>query len=186
MEQIEANALTIENCLDSYPDFRDDLALMLPVALFMRQNSKVQPSVVFQQKVFARLQKRLGHLPRLSFQDRAKKIVRTLPWITGVKTENQRSFNVIGMVVAIVLSFIFTTGSALAADSVGPGDLLYGIDLAFEQIRLELTTDEGKIFELELEINAERLEEAENEFEGEADRDEINIALNSFDEALLL
>ena len=49
-----------------------------------------------------------------------------------------------------------------------------------------MTTDEGKIVELELEINAERLEEAENEFEGEADRDEINIALNSFDEALLL
>lgn len=90
----------------------------------------------------------------------------------------------IGIVVAIVLSFIFTTGSALAADSAGPGDLLYGIDLAFEQIRLELTTEEGKIVEFELEIAAERLEEAEHEYEAEADPDEINIALNSFDEAI--
>ena len=184
LEQIDSGNLTIENCLDSYPEFREDLARMLPVALFMRQKSNVQPSNAFQQNALARLQKRLEHHPRLSFQDRIKKIFLTFPWTGGEQTANQRSFNMIGIVVAIVLSFVLTTGGALAADSAGPGDLLYGLDLTVERFRLELTTDDDKIVELELKIAAERLHEAEDEFEGEADHDEIKIALDSFDEAI--
>ena len=184
LKQIDSGDLTIENCLESYPEYREDLTKMLPVALYMRQNSEVQPSNIFQQKALGRLQKRLEHNPRLSYQDRTKKFISTLPWVRGRQTANQRRFSLIGIVVAIVLSFVLTTGGALAANSAGPGDLLYGLDLAVEQFRLELATDDDKIVELELEFAAERLHEAEDELEGEADHDEIEQALDSFDEAI--
>ena len=68
------------------------------------------------------------------------------------------------ILAAVVLAMgVGFGGVAIAADNAGPGDPLYGLDQAIEEVKLQLTSDDEAEAELRLKFAHERLEEAVGE-----------------------
>ena len=85
------------------------------------------------------------------------------------------------VVFAVVLGLAVAMGGVVAvADAAGPGDLLFGVDRAVEEVRLRLVADEVAEARLRLEIAAERLEEAEIELSTEGNLSNVEEALAAF------
>ena len=84
----------------------------------------------------------------------------------------------------LVVAVLSMGGLVASADAAGPGDFLFGLDTAIEDLRLSLTRDDEKKAELRLEFATERLEELKIEIEGEGDRQLIEQAITMFEEAL--
>ena len=84
----------------------------------------------------------------------------------------------------LVVAVLSMSGLVASADAAGPGDFLFGLDTAIEDVRLSLTRDEGKKAELRLEFATERLGELKIEIEGEGDGRFIAQAITAFEEAL--
>ena len=87
------------------------------------------------------------------------------------------------LVAAMLVVGMITGGAAVvyASDGAGPGDLLYGVDRAVEDVRLEVASDYEQMAELLLDFAEERLEEAEEALE-EGSTEEAEEALAAFDE----
>lgn len=83
--------------------------------------------------------------------------------------------------LALVLSFSFFVGGVQAADNSRPGQLLYPLDLALEDVQLFLTRDEGSRIRLQLSFAEERLMEAATEFE-QAHYEDAETALAGYEE----
>jgi hypothetical protein len=62
-------------------------------------------------------------------------------------------------IAAVVVAFTATVSTAFASNSARPGDILFGVDRALEEIQLALTTDDGREAELKLQFAEERLQE---------------------------
>jgi hypothetical protein len=91
---------------------------------------------------------------------------------------------VAGLLLAIVLAV--TTGSAgliYAADGAAPGDPLYGLDRALEQVRLSLARDPQVRMRLWLSFAEERLEEALT-LEQRGDQEHLLAARDSYEAAI--
>ena len=86
-------------------------------------------------------------------------------WMHRMKQNAKQFFNIgfpkLGMVALVMALIITTSGVAAAfADESKPGDFLFPIDIATENVRLALSIGEKKD-ELRLKFSSERLEEAE-------------------------
>ena len=89
------------------------------------------------------------------------------------------------VVFAVILGLAVAMGGVVAvADAAGPGDLLFGVDQAVEQVRLRLTTDGVAEARLRLEFAVERLEEAELELATDGNLQNVEVALAAFNTAL--
>lgn len=122
LERLLVNGETIEQCLRSYPEQADELESLLPTVLATKQASAIQPRPEFRAK--ARYQFRLAlqeieqkrRLPFFGWQPR---------WAT---------------VVAIILVLLLAGGgTVVAAGNSMPGNPLYPVKLATEQVQLALT-----------------------------------------------
>lgn len=81
------------------------------------------------------------------------------------------------LITFLVVTVLSMSGLVASADAAGPGDLLFGLDTAIEDVRLSFTNDEEKEAELQIEFATERLEELKIEIEGEANPQDIEQAL---------
>ena len=87
----------------------------------------------------------------------------------------QKGFAPIIVVLAIVLAGLGSVGTATAANNSKPGDPLFGLDTALEQIQVNLASSDVAKAEVRLKIARERLDELQElEIEGE-DIDEAVI-----------
>jgi hypothetical protein len=90
----------------------------------------------------------------------------------------------VSVIITIVLAIAVATGGvAYASDSAAPGDFLYSIDRALEQIQLSLTTDPESALELQLEFAQERLLEMEV-LASQGDFDNMTIALDEYEKTI--
>jgi hypothetical protein len=70
------------------------------------------------------------------------------------------------LMIAGVLALAATTGSAAyAANASNPGDALHGLDIAMENVQLNLAPDVASKVQLQLEFASERLAEAQRCFQ---------------------
>lgn len=169
LQAIESGQATLDECLARYPEHYVELERSLRVALALRSMKSVRPSAAFRGKAQARLQKRLADSQRKPRQQAARRVPLTLRLAAGL--------------AILVIGVATITGTVSAADAAGPGDLLYGVDRAVEELQLTLVFNQQVAAELRLAFANERLEEAiEAEHEGHAD--EVEYALSSFDEAI--
>lgn len=86
------------------------------------------------------------------------------------------------LVIAAVVSLAAGGGVAFAADAAAPGDALYGVDLAMEEVRLSLTSDSEAIFDYQLDRAEERLGEAKK-LAAAGDTENFSEALSGYGEA---
>lgn len=85
--------------------------------------------------------------------------------------------------ILLALAAATTGGIVYASDGAAPGDPLYGVDRAVEQVRLALTAKPEAAIRLRLELAEERLLEVE-ELAGEGDLQDSEEALAAYGEQI--
>ena len=159
LEALEKRRLTIEDCLERYPEHRAELQELLPLAITVSHAPEVQPSLEFRLDARQRLIGQLKPRP-LGAGTFLRHLVST-----GRKKPKQRPLRRRALswtaIAALVLSLFAVSGVgvAYAADGSAPGDALYGLDTAIEAARLDLTFDQEGKAELALQFAQERLAE---------------------------
>jgi hypothetical protein len=128
LERLLVKGETIEQCLSSYPEYAAELEPLLHTAMTTKKVLAIQPSPEFK----ARARYQLG----LALQEAKPK--RRLAFLT----RHPRWATAIASFLALLLA---GGGTVVAAGNSMPGDFLYPVKLATEQVQLTLTTsDIGK------------------------------------------
>jgi len=155
IEDVKANRSSLEDCLDRYPHLRDRLDPLLTIALDICEIPDVKPSPSF--KIRARV--------RLMDEISRRSAVRRWPWSRyhnqPKPTLLRRRFSMVGVVIAIVLTLSAAGGTAYASQGSLPGDTLYPVKLATEQVRMALPGDDLSKAERALTLAERRVEEME-------------------------
>ena len=158
LERIEAGA-NVESCLADFPYEAAELEPLLRVTQQMSPLSNVRPRPFFAQNARANLEQQLvmPHGPAMFNRRSPQTRQRPRPVVQGM--------NWFKFAVATVLALTATTGGvAFAANSSNPGDLLHGLDLAMENVQMNLAPDVASKVELRLAFASERLTEAQETF----------------------
>jgi hypothetical protein len=129
IERLLVRGETLQQCLDSYPEYAAELEPLLQMALATNEAVSVQPDPDF--KARARYE-----LNVLLQQEKSKRRIPVLSWRPRWAVAT----------AALLVVVLLTGGStALAADQIMPGNPLYPVKLATEQVGLTFTTsDIGK------------------------------------------
>ena len=80
------------------------------------------------------------------------------------------------VIMSVILFFSLSLGGYAAVDAAGPGDALYGLDTAIEQLQLAAARKPESVMHLNLAHAVERLKEAEKALS----KDDLNSALEAF------
>ncbi len=105
---------------------------------------------------------------RAAFMDRARSLPKpvspALPdrrkwWKNIRRKERSIMVSLVRVVLALTMAFGATGGTVAVAKASEPGEILYPIKIASEDVRLALTSDSEKAFDLLLGFAQERLEE---------------------------
>ena len=141
-----------EECLAQYPEFRDELAPMLQAALGLGTLEALEPRPEFRRQARTRL---LGHM-------------RANPRRQPTVNTSQAFRYAAGLAMLFVV--LASTGTALAQKSL-PGDSLYGLKLASEQIWYNLNDNP---IDADLFLTTRRISEIEA-IKGRSNLEEIGV-----------
>jgi len=171
---IEAGKASVQACLEGFPQFRDELAPLLEKYASIREHSGLTPSKEYRKRGRAELISKINGMQDVTFKDNHRNLLwkpkRKLNW----------RFNMLQIIIITLLALGAATGGAVyASDGAEPGQMLYGLDRATEQIRLNLARDEESAAYLRLEMAMERIEEARGRLE-EEDLENAEEALNAY------
>jgi hypothetical protein len=156
IDDIKAGRVSLQNCLDRYPDMRQKLEPLLRVALSINEPADTRPSDAF--KVRARV-----NLMEYIYASQAGKRAVRAPLQAGA---GHRWYTGWARAVAIIVAVMLVisaagAGTAYASQSSLPGDTLYTVKLGTEQIQRIFTFDPDAEVELELQFASTRLDELE-------------------------
>ncbi|GMR10866.1 MAG: hypothetical protein BMS9Abin28_1690 [Anaerolineae bacterium] len=182
---IDEQGISLEDCLERFPQHREELQRLLPVALRIGRGRALSASEELRLNLAARLE----GLRDLHRQSSPGFLVTNLIALRSIfRNRNpkpqRRAMMIPALVTFLVVAVLSMSGLVASADAAGPGDFLFGLDTAIEDVRLSFTRDEEKEAALRVEFATERLEELRIEVEGEGDRQLVEQALAEFDEAL--
>ena len=159
IQSIEKKAWTVEDCLNQYPSYREELEPMLRTALRLRQARRYGPSTAFRNNAQIRIRKRLQSSRRSpSFSKVAQSSSHKRRG-----TISPPQMRLAGSLIPLLLISLLIIGAgggiAFAADHARPGDILYQVDRAIEQVRIQLESDLQQMVRLHLQFADERLKE---------------------------
>lgn len=181
IEDVKAGRLTVEECLDRYPEFAHELRDPLMVAETLRGLPLREPSEAFRQQARPQLMSQLGPLPagRVSLLEMLRE-----KWTSFFFIPQTRRFSM-GWMLALLLvgSVLVGGGTAYASDAAVPGQALYGLDRSLEEIQSGLTSDPEAFVALQLAFADERLSEAQ-ELAGKAEGKGFQEALDGYAESI--
>lgn len=170
LEMIESKQHTLAEFLDAYPQFERELHALFSVVSSLSVLNGTMPSIEFSQTSPKRL---LGKLPD-----------RKVPWyeriytsIFGSKLQLKPKIGFAQLMIGVVVLLMVLTSGMFAVNAASPGNLLYGLDRKFEQVRLSIAVTPEKTIALHLKHADERLDEAKRKL---AD-DDLNQALVAFE-----
>jgi len=137
VDDIKAGRSSIEDCLDRYPSVREQLEPLLRIALEIREPPDVKPSPSF--KVKARVW--------LMDQIHGRQAVTKWPWSRYdsqvMPIPLRRRFSMASVILVIILTLsALGGGTVYAAQDSLPGDTIYTVKLATEQVRMMLPGDD--------------------------------------------
>jgi hypothetical protein len=140
LERLLTGQETVEQCLQRYPEFAAELEPLLRTAVMMNKAADVKPSAEFRAR--ARYQMQL----KMTQAKTPLRITRAVPrWAIAVCT--------------VMLVFVLGGGTVLAAANTMPGNPLYAVKLATENIQVKLAGSEARKAELYLAMTNERVTE---------------------------
>jgi hypothetical protein len=154
IEIIKAGQSDIDGCLRRYPSLREELEPLLNIAISLHEPPDICPSREF------KIRARVSLMDHMYASGRATKL--SHPGTVARAKGMAYSIRLKAMTVALaVVACLFGLGGGLAyasQDSL-PGDNLYPVKLATEQIRRVITVNDSNEVRLELELANTRLGE---------------------------
>lgn len=182
VQQLEQGA-TVDECLARNPAHQAELAELLPTVAGLRRAPRVTLSPASVRESRRHLLERLEPRPRPRWSLRS-----ALP--LGWRQSGQPLFAARRLtmawilVIATVVSLMAGGGVVYASDAAVPGDFLYSLDRAVEEVRLGLASDGEAAFALQLSFAEERLAEA-NQLYAAGDTANAKTALTGYSDALM-
>lgn len=155
LDGIENQGLTAADCLARFENYRDELEPLLNIEGQFRAAHSVQPSEMFRQESFARLRTRLK--PRSRRRTFGDWLASQLALLQGSR---RFAFAMTALVAILILAGL-TTSTIRAADTAKPGDSLYPVELAVENVQLGFSPP-GRALGLRLRFAQKRLHAAED------------------------
>ena len=152
IRQIETGKASVEQCVSRFPAYRRELERVLPLVARLTSARSVKPSLEFRQQSQERLMRRLPIRPKRAASFRASQGF-------VFQVQGRRVNMAWGLVLALVFSLVAGGGVVYASDQAAPGDVLYGLDRAIEDVQLDLTKDPSQVIRLQLDLAGERVEE---------------------------
>lgn len=156
IRSIEEKGWTVEDCLGQYRSYRKELEPMLRTALRLRRAREFSPSTTFRRDAQNRIRRRLQSSRRS-------------PWLTQSTAIQRRAVTTpprirlaVSLIPLLLISIIIISAGgsiAYAADNAKPGDVLFQVDRAIEQIRIQFENDTQQTVRLHLQFAGERIEE---------------------------
>jgi len=161
LERMEVGA-SLESCLADYPHQAAELEPLLRMTQQMSSLSKVGPRPLFAQNARQNLEKQLITPQQPVTVHRQSRHTRPEPKLLP---QSRLNLSWLKLAIAAMLALTATTGGvAYAAHSSNPGDVLHGLDIAMENVQLNLAPDVASKVQLRLEFASERLSEAQETF----------------------
>ena len=161
LERMESGA-SLESCLADFPQQAAELEPLLRMTQDMKPLADAGPRPIFARNARLQLENQLAtYRKAVTFE------LRTRHTKQEPKLLFQRRFgmSVLQLIIAAVLAVTATTGGvAYAANDSNPGDVLHGLDLAMEDVQLNLTPEVSSKVQLRLQFASERLAEAQATF----------------------
>jgi hypothetical protein len=156
IDDIKAGRVSLEDCLNRYPEMHQELEPLLKIALSIEEPADTRPSDTFKAKARVNLIEYIHASQTRKRMDRfSSQISVRHGWLTGWA-------RVVVTIIALILIISAAgTGTALASQSSLPGDTLYTVKLATEQLQRIITFNDAKEVELELKFASTRLDELE-------------------------
>lgn len=154
IEAVKAGTSDIDGCLKRHPSLREELEPLLKIATSIQRPPDIGPSREFKVRARASLMEHIH----------AEGTV-TKPWLVGPVVRAKRMAYAVRLKAATVALAVVASvcglggGLAYASQDSLPGDNLYSVKLATEQLRRVLTTDDVGEVELELVFADTRVEE---------------------------
>lgn len=182
LEAIEEGRLTLEECQQLYPKYREQFRRLLPLATALREAPKVTPSRSFQRHARQRLLAKLP--PQKSTQQKIFNVqslsnIFRLPDFQVLKPAFQ---------LLVILITVIAMGSGVtavyASGETLPGDTFYPIKTAIEELQLLITFDIADGALLKLEFVQRRIGEMKSLAELER-YDDIAVAAQDYQSRLL-
>jgi hypothetical protein len=183
IQAIEEKGWTVEDCLNQYPSYREELEPILRTAFRLRQARRYVPSTAFRSNAQIRIRKRLQssrRSPSFSKTARSSSLKRR-GTIAPPRMRLAGSF--IPLLIISLLIIGTGGGIAFAADHARPGDVLYEVDRAIEQVRIRLENDIQQMVRLHLQFADERIKEVVELVE-QGDLRDLSSALADYKEQI--
>lgn len=164
LEAIQNDAMTVDQCLQAYPEYQEELAPLLNLTHRLFEARELQVSPEF----------RAAALERFKFRSTVSRPVKASPWptlakpvelpaarpVSSSRTRQVRwSFSFSISLVVVFCLALLTAGVGLAAQGSLPGGVFYPVKLAIENASLTLSGSEVHTAELHLAYAERRLVE---------------------------
>jgi len=176
LERMEAGA-SLESCLADFPNQAAELEPLLRMTQQMKHLTNVGPRRTFARSAHLHLENQLAASGKDVTFKPLNRLTRQQPKLLP---QRKFSMSMLQLMIAAVLALAATTGgAAYAANASNPGDVLHGLDIAMENVQLNLAPDVASKVQLRLEFASERLAEAQAMF-SENDADDGLEALNEY------
>jgi hypothetical protein len=177
LEAIEKGVLTRTQCLERYPEYRNELADLLDAALILRSAKFPAPNPAYFTAGKARLIAQIKQEQQVTVFDRWNNFLRAL-------TPTSLKRQAVSLVLLVALLFVMLGGGTLYASANAlPGDSLYSVKTAVEDLRLAVASEE-RDSELYIQYTTKRMEEIEALLEAGREQD-LPVALHRFEENLV-
>jgi len=176
LERMEAGA-SLESCIADFPKQAAELEPLLRMTQQMKHLTNVGPRPTFARSARLHLENQRVTSGKVVTFKRLNRPTRQEPKLFP---QRRFSMSMLQLFIAAVLALAATTGgAAYAANASNPGDVLHGLDLAMENVQLNLAPDVSSKVQLRLEFASERLAEAQATF-SENDAADGLEALNEY------
>jgi hypothetical protein len=182
LEEIETGRLTIEECIDRYPNYAAELQELLLTRQKLQDTPAIQPAAAFQQRARSQLLSQLS-TPASKYPLFISALFNY--WMRLSALRHRRRFGMVWLLFFVLAaSVIAGGGTAIAADAAVPGDPLYSLDRSLEKVRTELTSNPEALLKLQLANAQERLNEAKKLANQRGDG-EFRQALDGYGDTML-
>jgi len=158
LDAIERGEMTPEECLEKFPQQREELSDLLRAAGSMREfeshvSQAISPNPFFRQSARSRLLSRLPERKPVTFWERLRHIGQNR------KLLPERRMTMVWILVVALAATVFGGGGvAYASTGSLPGDALYSVKNAMEEVQLWFNNDQADM-QLQLQFAGLRLDE---------------------------
>ncbi|HEY59855.1 MAG TPA: hypothetical protein G4N92_04085 [Anaerolineae bacterium] len=174
LQAIEQGKMSMDECLQRYHQYREELQRLLIISDMLHNAPDVAPDLHTRRAAKFEL---LNSLPTRNISVTKLKQNRSI-WQTNQKPFKKRFAMSWVIIMATVLSLFSGAGAVYASSDAIPGDLLYPVKTAIEEIQLGISDDETDTI-LYLGFMDERLDEIA-QLISDGDLEDIPVALDGY------